>query len=106
MTFKLFSKHKKATNGGVMPESEYLAAIQEIPPTNYEELIIKLQKSYPNNQLVKTYYHGHLDEVLMQESPILMNDTIAEIKRLIGAKWLVRGDTNKQEISISKLIKK
>lgn len=105
MTFKLFSKHKKATNGGVMPESEYLVAIQEIPPTNYEELIIKLKQSYPNNQLVKTYYHGHLDEVLMQESPMIMQERVQEIKNLVGKKWLVRWNTNTQNIHI-KLINK
>lgn len=108
MTFKLFSKHKKATNGGVMPEHEWVDAIQQIQPTNYEELIIKLKQTYPNHQLKKTYNPASksIEEVSIQEAPILMHDTAQNIKNLVGSKWLVRGDTNKQEISISKSIKK
>lgn len=103
MTFKLFHKNKKVSNGGVMPEHEYLAAILEIPPTNYDELKKILKVHYPNNQLKTHYYCQSITEVSLHEGPILMNDRVQEIRKLIGKKWRVTPFTNLQEISISKI---
>jgi len=94
-----------AINGGKMPNSEWLNAIPQIPPTNYDELLLHLKEKGYNAFIYRNGVtqpdNKNINKLSVYCSPILMTQEVDKLQKICGKRFKVSALPNLQEIFIS-----
>lgn len=91
-----------AINGGKIPHSEWLSAILQIPPTNYDELLLHLQhKGYT----VIKHSTIHSNKKTLDRLSVLclsnFGNEVARLEKICGKRFKVSALPNLQEIFLT-----